>query len=67
MKDSNKANSEVTRDKSESSSPKKPYKKPEIVSEKLNAYGAACNGSSTGGRKSSTSSPSFCNSRKLNS
>jgi hypothetical protein len=46
---------------------KRPYSKPELISEKLNAYGASCNGSSTGGRKASTSSPSFCNSRKLNS
>ena len=46
---------------------KKPYKKPELISEKLNAYGASCNGSSTGGRKASTGAPNFCNSRKLNS
>lgn len=58
---------EIIENSNSNSSDKKPYKKPEIISEKLNAYGASCNGSSTGGRKSSTSAPSFCNSRKLNS
>ena len=46
---------------------KKEYKRPTLKSEKLNAYGALCNGQSGAGRKASTAAPSFCNSRKLNS
>ena len=46
---------------------RKEYKKPKLISEKLNAYGALCNGSTSGGRKASTGAPSFCNSRRLNS
>lgn len=46
---------------------KKKYVKPEIKSEKLNAYGAACNGTSSGGRKASTVAVPACNSKKLNS
>ncbi|HXH76822.1 MAG TPA: hypothetical protein VNJ08_17770 [Bacteriovoracaceae bacterium] len=44
---------------------KKPYNKPEIQSEKLNSYGALCNGTTLAGRKASTTAPSFCNSAKL--
>lgn len=46
---------------------KKTYVKPTIISEKLNSYGAVCNGTTVGGRKASTSGPAFCNSSKLNS
>ena len=46
---------------------KKEYVKPTLISEKLNAYGAACNGQSTGGRKATTGAPGFCNTRKLQS
>lgn len=46
--------------------PKK-YEKPAISSEDLMAFAAACNGTNSGGRKSSIGSPDFCNSRKLNS
>lgn len=46
---------------------KKPYKKPELVSEKLNVYGATCNGTTSGGRKASTGAPAFCNNKRLNS
>ena len=46
---------------------KKPYVKPEIESEKLNTYGAICNGTFTGGRKASTAPPTPCNPSRLNS
>jgi len=46
---------------------KKKYIKPELTSEKLNAYGALCNGTTSGGRKASSGAPNFCNSRRLNS
>lgn len=43
------------------------YQKPQIQSEKLNSYGAICNGTSTGGRKATVAGPSFCNAGRLNS
>lgn len=46
---------------------KKKYVKPQIISEDLNVFGASCNGSLSGGRKSSTGAPNFCNSSRLNS
>lgn len=46
---------------------KKKYIKPEIVSEDLNVFGAACNGSTNGNRKASTTAPNFCNASRLNS
>lgn len=46
---------------------KRIYKKPKIQSEKLNSYGAVCNGTTTGGRKASALSPAFCNAARLNS
>lgn len=46
---------------------KRVYLKPVIESEKLNSYGAVCNGSTTGGRKASSAGPAFCNSTRLNS
>lgn len=46
---------------------KRVYIKPQIQSEKLNSYGALCNGTSVGGRKASTTGPGFCNAGKLNS
>jgi hypothetical protein len=48
-------------------SKKRIYKKPQIQSEKLNSYGAVCNGTTTGGRKASAISPAFCNAGRLNS
>lgn len=44
---------------------KRAYKKPQIQSEKLNSYGALCNGTTTGGRKSSVTTPAFCNAARL--
>ena len=46
---------------------KRAYVKPQIQSEKLNSYGAICNGTTVGGRKASSSGPAFCNSAKLSS
>jgi len=46
---------------------KKPYIKPALNSEKLMTYGAICNGSNNGGRKSSTGAPNFCRSNRLSS
>ena len=46
---------------------KRVYKKPQIQSEKLNSYGAVCNGTTTSGRKASATSPAFCNAGRLNS
>jgi hypothetical protein len=46
---------------------KKKYLKPELKSEKLNAYGAVCNGTVVGGRKAVAGPPTFCNSSRLNS
>lgn len=47
--------------------PKKKYVRPEIITEDLNVFGAACNGTTNGGRKASTSAPALCSSNKLNS
>ena len=44
---------------------KKPYVKPQLLSEKLNSYGAVCNGTTNGGRKASSIAPAFCNSTRL--
>jgi hypothetical protein len=44
---------------------KKKYIKPQIQSEKLNSYGAVCNGTTVGGRKASSSGPAFCNAARL--
>lgn len=46
---------------------KRIYIKPQVLSEKLNSYGAICNGTTVGGRKASTTGPAFCNASKLNS
>lgn len=46
---------------------KKQYIKPKIISEKLNSYGAVCNGSTAGGRKASTAGPAFCNASRISS
>lgn len=48
-------------------SKKRDYIKPMIQSEKLNSYGAVCNGTTVGGRKASTTAPAFCNASKRNS
>lgn len=46
---------------------KRSYIKPQIQSEKLNSYGAVCNGTTSGGRKASSAGPAFCNASRLNS
>jgi hypothetical protein len=46
---------------------KKPYTKPELKTETLTIYGAVCNGTTNGYRKSSAGSPNFCNTNRLNS
>jgi len=46
---------------------KKPYVKPNVTSEELMAFGALCNGTTTGGRKETTGAPSFCSSNRLKS
>jgi hypothetical protein len=46
---------------------KRSYVKPQIQSEKLNSYGAVCNGTTIAGRKASSSGPAFCNAARLNS
>ena len=53
--------------KGEKTDNKKAYIKPQVISEKLNSYGAICNGTTTGGRKSSSAGPAFCNASRLNS
>ncbi|OUR96696.1 hypothetical protein A9Q84_10155 [Halobacteriovorax marinus] len=53
--------------KTKAESTKKKYVKPEILTEDLNVFGAACNGTTSGGRKSATAAPNFCNASKLNS
>lgn len=58
---------ESTNEKNTSSKTKKKYVKPSIQSDKLNSYGALCNGTTTGGRKASVTGPAFCNSARLNS
>lgn len=52
---------------SDKNSKKKAYIKPQIQSEKLNSYGALCNGTTTGGRKATVTATAFCNSTRLNS
>ena len=52
---------------SEKSIQKKKYEKPEIITEGLNTYGAVCNGTTKGGRKSTTAPPTPCNANRLNS
>ncbi|MEQ1878571.1 MAG: hypothetical protein ABL958_18155 [Bdellovibrionia bacterium] len=44
---------------------KKQYEPPKVESESLMAFGALCNGSTSGGRKASTGGPNFCNASKL--
>lgn len=51
----------------EKNSKKRAYIKPVIQSEKLNSYGAVCNGTTVGGRKASATAPAFCNASKRNS
>lgn len=46
---------------------KRTYVKPRIQSEKLNSYGAICNGVPGGGKKAATAGPAFCNASKLSS
>jgi hypothetical protein len=47
------------------SNKKRTYVKPQLQSEKLNSFGAVCNGTTVGGRKASSSGPAFCNSARL--
>lgn len=54
-------------DSKSKSAKKRTYVKPKIQSEKLNSYGAVCNGTTVGGRKASTISPALCGATKLNS
>ncbi|OIQ19904.1 MAG: hypothetical protein BM556_05300 [Bacteriovorax sp. MedPE-SWde] len=58
---------ETNKTLSEETKVKKPYSKPEIESEKLNTYGAVCNGTFNGGRKASTAPPTPCRASRLNS
>ncbi|MCB0376870.1 MAG: hypothetical protein KDD33_00130 [Bdellovibrionales bacterium] len=44
---------------------KKTYTQPKLRKEKVMAFGALCNGSATGGRKSTAGSPDFCQANKL--
>ena len=46
---------------------KKVYIKPDVESEDLTVYGAACNGTTKGGRKASTGAVPPCNATKLTS
>lgn len=46
---------------------KRSYSKPDLESEKLNTYGAVCNGTFNGGRKASTAPPAACRANRLNS
>lgn len=41
------------------------YETPEVVTEDLMTFGALCNGSKNGGRKSTTAAPNFCNANRL--
>lgn len=52
---------------SKKSKKKKTYVKPQIQSEKLNSYGAVCNGTTVGGRKASSATPALCNASRLSS
>lgn len=47
--------------------PKAKYSKPEIRTESLTAVAAICNGTSTFGRKASTTGPTPCQASKLKS
>lgn len=44
---------------------KKDFIAPEIISESLLAFGAVCNGTTTGRRKDTTAAPASCNSSRL--
>jgi len=43
---------------------KKKYTQPKIITESLMVYGATCNGMASGGRKTVTGAPDFCNSSR---
>jgi len=60
-------NEDIVETQDKNTAAKKKYIKPAIASEKLNSYGALCNGTTTGGRKASTTAPAFCGSTKRNS
>ena len=44
---------------------KRPYKKPKIMSEEIITFGALCNGTNTGGRKTTAGAPDFCSASRL--
>jgi len=44
---------------------KRKYIKPVLKKEKVMAFGAGCNGTPAGGRKSTAGSPDFCSTAKL--
>jgi hypothetical protein len=46
-------------------SKKKKYSPPQLKKEKMMAFGALCNGTSNGGRKTSAGAPDFCQASKL--
>ncbi len=46
-------------------SEKRAYTKPQIQTEELITFGAACNGMAVGGRKASTGAPNFCQANRL--
>ena len=58
---------EITKETNTKKNKKRTYVKPKIQSEKLNSYGAVCNGTTVGGRKASSAGPAFCNSGRLSS
>jgi hypothetical protein len=43
------------------------YVAPDFISEELMAFGALCNGTRSGGRKTAVGAPNFCNANKINS
>ncbi|OFZ49689.1 MAG: hypothetical protein A2381_05660 [Bdellovibrionales bacterium RIFOXYB1_FULL_37_110] len=44
---------------------KKKYVRPSVISEPLMTFGAVCNGTTAGQRKTSTGAPGFCKAARL--
>jgi len=44
---------------------KKKYVRPTVISEPLMTFGAVCNGTTAGQRKTSTGAPGFCKAARL--
>lgn len=65
MDDSKKQNNEDSSVIKKVESKKKQYISPEMTSEDLMAFGALCNGTIIGGRKSAAGAPNFCNAGRL--